>query len=446
MDHREDCCPGAHASRPFVVFHVGDLHLTEAVPKTPPTILRRQRRLVSDLKRILKDIDSLPDKDRFDFVYLPGDIAQNGCAGEYAILDQLLKRHPDLPVRLIPGDHDRQLGSLVDFGGFRASLTGLHRQPATPKANVERDFPTGCPPKMRTPSHTIQQFYFHEDFGSVRCVFLDMVSAGYGRQGFGPDFRLGAVQTEWLADRLKEAEAEGLAVALFTHAYPFDITDKDVAADLAGLIWNSGVRLVEMGHTHYNELAPDGRTLYATARSVGQNEEGPVGYAVVTIDGDAVSWRFRQLQQTWPFVIITSPADRRLATEALAVVGGQTIVRAVAFSDLGAAACCVECRVDRGAWLPMERVGAGCTFQRAVAWPAGSRDVSVRITDGRWAGPWAGPDFMDIDTIRPAAAPPDFEASLLPERLGSDAQALPSWPAKGIRGDQLGPNKLGRKW
>ena len=52
-----------------------------------------------------------------------------------------------------------------------------------------------------------------------------------------------------------------------------------------------------MGHTHYNELAHDGRTLYAAARSVGQNEDGSVGYAVAAIDGAVTSWRFKPLDR-----------------------------------------------------------------------------------------------------------------------------------------------------
>ena len=41
-------------------------------------------------------------------LYRSGDLAENGWACEYAILADALARHPHLPVRLIPGDHDRQ--------------------------------------------------------------------------------------------------------------------------------------------------------------------------------------------------------------------------------------------------------------------------------------------------------------------------------------------------
>ena len=82
-----------------------------------------------------------------------------------------------------------------------------------------------------------------------------------------------------------------------------------------------------------------------------------------------------------------------------------------------------------------------CTFQSVAPWPAGSRSLSVRA---RILGQ-SGFDAVDVDTIEPAGltvAVPSF-----PARPGSDAQAIPGpWPVKGIRGDQLGPNRTGRQW
>ncbi len=425
---------------PFVVFHVGDLHLTELSPDDAAPIRRRQRRLVSDAKLIFEEIAALP-AGSFDFVYLPGDMAQNGLAGEYRILAGLLAAHPALPVCLVPGDHDRQFGSMAAFASFRSGLKGAQAQDPPVPVRLA-DLPAGPPPPA-PPLRALHQYYAVRTYGGVRCLFLDMVSAGYGRNGFGLDFRLGKPQFRWLERELARAAAEARPVAVFTHAYPADMhnPDRAPARRLAGLLWGAGVRLVEMGHTHYNELAPDGRTLYAAARSVGQNEEGPVGYAVAAIDEGAVSWRFKPLQSTWPFVLITSPADRRLATGAPAVTSGVIQVRAVAFSDQPAHRVRCACSVDGGAWTPMTRRGAGPAFVAQVPWPPGSRRLSVRARDGRGSGP----DFVDVDAIEPAA--PGFTAPAVPLFPGSDAQALLTpWPEKGIRGDQLGPNKNGRSW
>jgi Icc protein len=70
------------------------------------------------------------------------------------------------------------------------------------------------------------------------------------------------------------------------------------------------VIMVDMGHTHYNEIANDGRTIYATTRSTGQIEEGPVGFSIASLDDGVVSWKFKSLEVSWPFVMITAPADQ----------------------------------------------------------------------------------------------------------------------------------------
>jgi len=69
-----------------------------------------------------------------------------------------------------------------------------------------------------------------------------------------------------------------------------------------------------MGHTHYNELANDWRTIFLATRSTGQIEEGPVGFSLAAIDRGVVSWRFKPLASASPLVMITVPADRRMGT------------------------------------------------------------------------------------------------------------------------------------
>src|SRR5258707_15224178 len=95
-------------------------------------------------------------------------------------------------------------------------------------------------------------------------------------------------------------------------AYSADM--RESAEQMRNLYTRHWVAAVDMGHTHYNELANDGRTIYAATRSTGQIEEGPVGFSVMAVDRGVVSWRFKPLDTAWPFVLITSPADRRLVT------------------------------------------------------------------------------------------------------------------------------------
>jgi hypothetical protein len=196
------------------------------------------------------------------------------------------------------------------------------------------------------------------------------------------------------------------------------------------------VLAVDMGHTHYNELANDGHTIYAATRSTGQIEEGPVGFAVAAVDRDVVSWRFKALDDAWPLVLITSPADRRLVTNpesADQVVHGQFDVRALAWSSDGITEC--SCRIDHGPWLAMSQGSGTPIWQCGRDAPDRDFDLTVRATDTI--------GNSDTETIRVAGG--SYRA---PQRTanGSDADAIGAWPEKHILGTQLGPNRNGRKW
>lgn len=429
-DHR-----AAPAREPLVFLHVGDLHLQDPDAQS-----------ARDLAAILDQIAAIAPQDLFDFVYLPGDLAENGYAAEYRILKDALDRHPHLPLRLIPGDHDRQHGRMDAFHAFASSLGARLPEPIT--WELEQP-PSGCPETW--PVLPISHYCAAADIQGVRCLFVDMVSPGFGRKGIGLDFRLGGCQTQWLSDQLTDAADKKIPCAVFMHAYPDDLREPDDRLDVGGLFWATRVRLVEMGHTHYNELAPDGRTLYAAARSVGQNDDGSVGYAVAAIDGPVTSWRFRALDRTAPFVLITSPADRRVATlpttpESCGLAldaDGRITVRAVVLSD--APPRYVHCRVDTGPWILMHRAEGARCYEAALSWDGGGRSIQVEAVHECWPG--HGPDYVDTDVIEPviafsdnAAAPP------MPEKPGGDAGRIQSWVRKGIRGDQLGPNRYGRKW
>ena len=106
------------------------------------------------------------------------------------------------------------------------------------------------------------------------------------------------------------------------HSYPADLKGDGETEAFNRLLAAHDVALVDMGHTHYNELANDGRTIFAATRSTGQIEEGPVGYSVVTLDGGVVSWRFKALDDAFPFVVVTAPADHRLLRDPSQAVSG----------------------------------------------------------------------------------------------------------------------------
>jgi len=259
-----------------------------------------------------------------------------------------------------------------------------------------------------------------------RCVFLDVVSAGTG----GPDFRLGEDQLAWAERELEQAGSAGEAAVIFMHTYPADL--REGTERLGALLALPHVTCVDMGHTHYNELANDGSTVFMATRSTRQIEEGPPGVSIAAVDGGCVGWRFKPLDQLWPFVLVTRPADRRLLIKASHAMDGPFVAWAKVFGDAPMAS--VEVQVDAGDWMPMRAVPDAVALWEAHCAPSGeSLRVRARDAQGR----------QDEDLVEPAPA-----GWTLPHRAadGSDRDRVGAWPAKGILDTQLGPNRNGRKW
>ncbi len=266
------------------------------------------------------------------------------------------------------------------------------------------------------------------------CAARAACSSTSARAGAGgPDFRLGADQLAWLARELAEARRLGQTSAVFTHSYPADLRGAGEAAAMTRLLAAHDVALVDIGHTHYNEIANDGRTVFAATRSTGQIEEGPVGYSIATLDRGVVGWRFRALDEAFPFVLVTSPADHRLMRGPGQAVAGRVTVRALV---LGASEpALVVCRAAGGTWVPMARAPGARAWEAEVDVPAERLvDVEVRAVDGR-----GRPGSHAIRAAGPGYAPPARKGD------GSDADAVGAWPENGIPGTRLGPNRNGAR-
>lgn len=363
--------------------HVGDLHMAE-----PGAENHR------DLGRIVALANGLPPGS-VDFAVLPGDNADDGTPEQFRLVRDAVAPLR-LPLHILPGDHDFKPGNLSAFYG----VLGARRLPyaIVVKGN--------------------------------RCLFLDVVSAGAG----GPDFRLDANQLAWAERELDAARAAGEAAIIFMHTYPADL--REGADRLRDLLARPDLLCVDMGHTHYNELANDGSTIFMATRSTGQVEEGPPGFSIAAVDGRNVSWRFKPLDAAWPFVLITCPADRRLATGADQVPAGRVAVRAKVIGDRPMQI--VECRSGgsggSGAWARMAPVPGQAALWEAWC-PAPVDEVRVRVRDAQGR--------HDEDRVQPARA-----EWARPPRVadGSDRDRVGAWPERGILGTQLGPNRNGRKW
>ncbi len=237
-------------------------------------------------------------KNGVNFAVLPGDNANDDTEAEY----QLIKQATDqlqVPLYAVPGDHDHKSG-LANYNKYLE--------------------PTD---------------YYSFSAGGYHFAFLDVMSG------------ISADEKTWLTSDLDAAAAAGLKNVLVMHSFT-------VASQLQDLIQKDGVMLVDSGHTHYNDVANDGHTIYAAGRNTGQVTEGPVGFTMLTLDNGVVSWKFKPLG-SWPFVMITSPSDKQLMINGSQVVHGTTDIRAKIWDDKGVASATYQ--IDGGTAAPMQQIG-----------------------------------------------------------------------------------------
>ena len=333
--------------------HIGDLHITDA-----------KKQNYRDFLSIAAQIE-IECSDIIDFVVLPGDNADNGLPAQYVLVATALKMLSK-SVHIIAGDHDMEQGGLDAFYGN----LGADR---LPKALTVK---------------------------GVRCLFLDINGPGSG----GPDFRLGDEQAPWFERELQETSERGETSVVFVHSYPDDLKGDGETEFFNGLIAAHDVALVDMGHTHYNELANDGRTIFAATRSTGQIEEGPVGYSLVTLDRGVVSWRFKALDDAFPFVMITTPADHRLMRQPNQAVKGLTEVQAVVFGRRDIQN--VACQIEGGDWVAMTRVPQTRLWRAELSVPPGRlMTLTVQAVDqsgrpGQHTIRAATPSYVQPDRLR----------------------------------------------
>jgi hypothetical protein len=364
--------------------HFGDLHMTT-----------RQEQNFRDFLSLVEEVNRTM-ADSLNFAYLPGDNADHGKAEEYALVREGLDRLT-LPWFAIVGDHDVHPKRHYNFLRFL----------------------------------TPQPFYRFE-VGSYRFFALDALVSDDPKV-----FDISSEQLDWLQQELELASAIHKRSVLFLHCYPSELGKS--SSPLRDLIRRHAVLLVDMGHTHYNEIAHDGQTLYTATRSTGQIEEGPVGFSITNLDNGVVSWRFKRLGE-WPFVMITAPADERLSTHrdsSLQATGARMTVRVKAWSDrklLRGFAAIGDQQVDLkqlpgcGVWQ------AGVDASRLSA---GVYPLTVNLTDE--AGK-SGEDVIRVVVNSSGQYKTDVRST------SDKDNVIGAWPQRGILGTQLGPNKNGRKW
>ena len=360
--------------------HIGDLHMVQADQQNHRDLLA----IVDQVNRVFASSVA--------FVFLPGDVAEHGRPEEYSIAREALNQLK-APWCSIIGDHDVQQRSYVPYQSTMAP---------------ER--------------------YYSFRIGPVSFFALNAFDV--------PDpasFCLLAGQLDWLEDQVR-AVGRNSAVLLL-HCYPSEL--KDGGQRLRAIVEMPAVRLVDMGHTHYNEVANDGLTLYTATRSTGQIEEGPVGFSITNLDDGVVSWRFVELGKL-PAVIITSPADERLMADDAELDSFDKPafrVRAKVWADRDIAS--VEATFANST-LALQRISGSQVWEASFTdrdMVSGVQSLRVVATDAE------GHTAVDEIRVLVGANRP------IRERAERDQDnALEAWPEHGLLGTQLGPNKNGRKW
>jgi Icc protein len=364
--------------------HFGDLHMTT-----------RQEQNGRDFLSLIEEVNG-GMADSLNFAYLPGDNAEHGKREEYEVVRESLDRLR-VPWFAIVGDHDVHSRSHANFLQYPMPMA-----------------------------------FYSFQVGRCRFLALDCFAADDPKA-----FDLSAEQLGWLRSELALARAANKICVLLLHCYPSELGDSSAA--LRHLIHNHDVLLVDMGHTHYNEVAQDGRTQYPATRSTGQIEKGSVGLSVTNIDEGIVSWKFKPLGE-WPFVMITSPADERLRTHhqaKLSTSPERMKILVKAWSDQKLTGGFASMRDQT---VPLVAVSGSSIWEAefgAHDSHEGGQELTVEMADEAGRG---GRDIVRINLGRSIVR-------MTPARPERDMDnAIGAWPERGILGTQLGPNKNGRRW
>jgi predicted phosphodiesterase len=262
---------------------------------------------------------------RPDFVQFAGDNVQHARESEWELFHEVTGKLT-VPWHALVGDHD------------------AHHDP-------------GCFSYQQHVGVTYKAF----SVGGFRFICLNSMQS--------KPLGMSAEQVLWFRYEVDGAMQRGERVVVFQHHYPFQIwEDFGTAPGMATwrkIIQTRPITAIFSGHTHYGQMANDGRNVYVATRSIGEPEGGPAGYAIVTVDDDTLAIVYRSVEDRGPAVQILSPRRLILATNASHIVAGPMEARVRLWSH--AAITSVEGRVDGGAWT-----------------------AYTASRDGTWSGPIAG--------------------------------------------------------
>jgi 3',5'-cyclic-AMP phosphodiesterase len=322
----------------------------------------------ADFKTIIQGVNQYI-KNGVNFALLPGDNAYDYTESTY----QLIKQAADqlqVPLYAIPGERDHKGG------------TALYNQYLEP---------------VNYQSFTADKYHF---------VFLDVMSG------------ISDAQNSWLTNDLDIAAKAGLKSVLFMHSYT-------MVSELQDVIQRDNVIMVDAGHTHYNDIANDGNTIYAATRSLSQLAEGPSGYSIINLDSGVVSWKFKTLG-SWPFVMITTPTDKLLMIGGSQIVKDTADIRVKVWDDKGVTSATMQ--IDGGLAVLMDRIGETQMWSArfdAIKVSDGDHKIRVKVT---CAGGNTDQDVITVTVNQSGSAPQ------VKRPFGPEGNSVGAYTEKGLLG------------
>ncbi len=280
----------------------GDLHLTESGLDNHTAA----QLVVAEVNGLIRP----------DFVQFIGDNVQDATEEQFRLFDELRDRL-EVPHFALVGDHD--VKDDPGAGRFRAHLG------ATFGATSLRGF---------------------------RFLRLDTQQA--------KPLGIAEEQLAWFRAQVDEATAAGERVVIFQHNYPYQIWESFAGPGLDAwreVVQTRRIAAIFAGHTHYGQVANDGRNVAIATRSIGDPEGGPPGYTIAHLDGENLAVTYRAVIDEGPIVLVTHPRDLLLATGPAHVVTGPDAVRVRVWSS--STLSTLRGRLDDGDWSGLEFLGAG---------------------------------------------------------------------------------------
>jgi len=256
-------------------------------------------------------IGEVNDLIRPDFVQFIGDNVQDATEDQFRLFDELRGRL-DVPHFALVGDHD--VKGDPEAKGFRAPLGNT---------------------------------YGSSRLRGFRFVRLDTQQS--------KPLGISSEQIQWFRDEVDAALAEGERVVIFQHNYPYQIWENFEGPgidDWRAIVQTRPIQAIICGHTHYGQVANDGRNVVAATRSIGDPEGGPPGYLIGYVRGEDFALTYRTIEETGPLILVTHPRESLLATGPAHVVSGSDQIRVRTWSRTPVEE--VRGRIDDGGWFLFE--------------------------------------------------------------------------------------------